>query len=326
MTLRTTLALTYIPYNQGCARPLPWPRRQEQHTHRIRATVRLVGVVVSVRSFGARGLGLSLMTHLILYSSGKFNAQDTDVLTRCIHGHDVMLEVPGGKSVSVKPDVLIVNQGVWYNAPAGHRHIQVQEAKLREDFHQGIAVPLMQRNATRPILIWRETAPQRFNTPGGLFAIFQKVDRLRNVSCERRPVAELHRYNWRNTALEPEFAILGDRIRILPIFDLSARYPKVDQPKAADCTHFALPGLPDTWSHLLLAALVLTRGRRGHQRSGSHIIKAHARSPDHSMSEACFSRCTRGGGARTLTRHTRHPQAPYQFMRGPAASKREQSV
>ena len=42
-------------------------------------------------------------------------------------------------------------------------------------------------------------------------------------------MAELHRYNGRNTALEPEFAIL-DRIRILPIFDLSARYPnKVDQ-------------------------------------------------------------------------------------------------
>ena len=68
-------------------------------------------------------------------------------------------------------------------------------------------------------------------------------------------MVELHRYNWRNTALEPELATLGGRIRVLPIFDLSARYPKVDQPKAADCTHFALPGLPDTWSHLLLATL-----------------------------------------------------------------------
>ena len=188
--------------------------------------------------------------------SGKFNAQDTDVLARCIHGHDVMLEVPRGKSVRAKPDVLIVNQGVWYNAPVGHRQMQVQEAGLlRRGFHEGIAVPLMQRNATSPILIWRETAPQRFNTPGGLYNVFRKVDRLRNVSCERRPVVELHRYNWRNTALEPELATLGGRIRVLPIFDLSARYPKVDQPKAADCTHFALPGLPDTWSHLLLATL-----------------------------------------------------------------------
>ena len=212
------------------------------------------------------------MTHLI-YSSGKFKKQDTDVLARCIHGHDVLLEVPRGKSVRVKPDVLIVNQGVWYNAPAEHSkgHVQEQAGLLREGFHEGIAVPLMQRNATLPSLIWRETAPQRFNTPGGLFDIFRKVDRLRNVSCERRPVAELHRYNWRNTALEPELATLGGRVRTLPIFDLSARYPKIDQPKAGDCTHFALPGLPDTWSHLLLATLVLTRGRRGRQRSGPHL-------------------------------------------------------
>ena len=212
------------------------------------------------------------MPHLYI-SSGRFKKQDTDVLARCIHGLDVLLEVPQGKSVRVKPDVLVVNQGVWYNAPAEHiSKRQAHEAGLlRKGFHEAIAVPLMQRNATLPSLIWRETAPQRFNTPGGLFDIFRKVDRLRNVSCERRPVAELHRYNWRNTALEPELATLGGRVRTLPIFDLSARYPKIDQPKAGDCTHFALPGLPDTWSHLLLATLVVTRGRRGRQRSGPHL-------------------------------------------------------
>ena len=208
--------------------------------------------------------------------SGKFNSQDTDVLARCIYGLDVLLEVPQGKSVRVKPDVLIVNQGVWYNAPAEHiSKRQAHEAGLlRKGFHEAIAVPLMQRNATLPSLIWRETAPQRFNTPGGLFDTFRKVDPLRNVSCERRPVAELHRYNWRNTALEPELATLGGRVRTLPIFDLSAGYPKIDQPKAGDCTHFALPGPPDTWSHLLLATLVVTRGssRRGRQRSGPHLL------------------------------------------------------
>ena len=92
-------------------------------------------------------------------------------------------------------------------------------------------MPLMQRNATLPSLIWRETAPQRFNTPGGLFDTFRKVDPLRNVSCERRPVAELHRYNWRNTALEPELATLGGRVRTLPIFDLSARTQRLISPR-----------------------------------------------------------------------------------------------
>ena len=215
------------------------------------------------------------MPHLYI-SSGRFKKQDTDVLARCIHGLDVLLEVPQGKSVRVKPDVLVVNQGVWYNAPAEHiSKRQAHEAGLlRKGFHEAIDVPMMQRNATLPSLIWRETAPQRFNTPGGLFDIFRKVDRLRNVSCERHPVAELHRYNWRNTALEPELATLGGRVRTLPIFDLSAPYPKIDQPKAGDCTHFALPGPPDTWSHLLLATLVVTRGssRRGRQRSGPHLL------------------------------------------------------
>ena len=81
---------------------------------------------------------------------------------------------------------------MWYNAPAEHSKGQDHEAGLlRNGFHEGIAVPLMQRNATLPSLIWRETAPQRFNTPGGLFDVFRKVDPLRNVSCERRP-------QWRN--------------------------------------------------------------------------------------------------------------------------------
>ena len=190
--------------------------------------------------------------------SGYFR-RDVHALSRCIHGHGRMLKVWGvpqdgilnaSTAVRVKPDVLIVNQGVWYN------NEPTEAAALRKGFHEAISVPLMQRNTTQPVLIWRETAPQRFNTPGGLFHTFQKVDRWRNVSCELRPVAELHRHNWRNTALKPEFATLGRRIRTLPIFDLSARYPKVDQPKAKDCTHFALPGLPDTWSHLLLATLL----------------------------------------------------------------------
>ena len=190
--------------------------------------------------------------------SGYFR-RDVHALSRCIHGHGRMLKVWGvpqdgvlnaSTAVRVKPDVLIVNQGVWYNNESR------EAAALRKGFHEAISVPLIQRNATQPVLIWRETAPQRFNTPGGLFHTFQKVDRRRNVSCELRPVAELHRHNWRNTALKPEFATLGRRIRTLPIFDLSARYPKVDQPKAKDCTHFALPGLPDTWSHLLLATLL----------------------------------------------------------------------
>ena len=54
-----------------------------------------------------------------------------------------------------KPDVLIVNQGVWYNAQARNR--QKQEAELlRSGFHEGITVPLMQRNVTHPIVIWRQ--------------------------------------------------------------------------------------------------------------------------------------------------------------------------
>ena len=86
------------------------------------------------------------------------------------------------------------------------------------------------------------------------------------VSVAQCAVVELHRYNWRNTALEPELATLGGRIRVLPIFYLSARYPKVDQPKAADCTHFALPGLPDTWSHLLLPPRHSSRCSHGEGR------------------------------------------------------------
>ena len=43
----------------------------------------------------------------------------------------------------VKPEVLIVNQGVWYNAPAEHSKGQDHEAGLlRNGFHEGIAVPL----------------------------------------------------------------------------------------------------------------------------------------------------------------------------------------
>ena len=202
---------------------------------------------------GLSSKALTLVTHTLSYLSGKFSAQDRNILTRCIHGHDVALGMPRGKSVRVKPDVVIVNQGVWYNAQARNR--QKQEAELlRSGFHEGITVPLTQRNVTHPIVIWRETAPQRYNSPGGLFDVYM-FRRRRKVWCERRPVKELHRYNWRNTALEPELATLGRKIRVLSIFDLSARYPKVDQPKAADCTHFALPGLPDTWSHLLLATL-----------------------------------------------------------------------
>ena len=108
---------------------------------------------------------LTFVTHTLSYLSGKFSAQDRDVLTRCIHGHDVALGMPRGKSVRVKPDVVIVNQGVWYNAQARNR--QKQEAELlRSGFHEGITVPLTQRNVTHPIVIWRETAPQRYNSPG----------------------------------------------------------------------------------------------------------------------------------------------------------------
>ena len=39
-------------------------------------------------------------------------------------------------------NVLIINQGAWYNAPAGLRQTHVQEAALlRKGFHEGIAVP-----------------------------------------------------------------------------------------------------------------------------------------------------------------------------------------
>ena len=100
---------------------------------------------------GLSSKALTLVTHTLSYLSGKFSAQDRDVLTRCIHGHDVALGMPRGKSVRVKPDVVIVNQGVWYNAQARNR--QKQEAELlRSGFHEGITVPLTQRNVTHPIL------------------------------------------------------------------------------------------------------------------------------------------------------------------------------
>ena len=61
---------------------------------------------------GLSSKALTLVTHTLSYLSGKFSAQDRNVLTRCIHGHDVALGMPRGKSVRVKPDVVIVNQGV----------------------------------------------------------------------------------------------------------------------------------------------------------------------------------------------------------------------
>lgn len=113
-------------------------------------------------------------------------------------------------------------------------------------FFRQVAEALLSRNISnlQPTFIWRETSPRRFNSSGGYF---NKTE----GPCVPHELAKMSAYDWRNNMLRPILQRLFDAPNAnaygLPIWHLSAAAPFLGH--GHDCSHYDLPGVPDTWSH-----------------------------------------------------------------------------
>jgi hypothetical protein len=104
--------------------------------------------------------------------------------------------------------------------------------------------------------MWRESAPQRYDTLGGLFSVFAKGP-LDQRCVWPRSADEMARYDFRNRDIRRAIRDLGrDVVLPLNIYNMTVSNPYPGKVKWGDCTHYALPGVPDSWSLLLFHGLL----------------------------------------------------------------------
>ena len=161
-------------------------------------------------------------------------------------------------------DVLVANQGVWYNWPSagpGGQHEQ-DMARVVED------VRALHTEKRLPRLVWRETAPQWFATPGGIFPINDETwlkATPKAEYCRQLDVAAAREADFRNRAAEAALAplVAAGLVEMQRIWEATAALVTPAAPRGptlvdvGDCTHYCLPGVPDAlWTPGLQVALV----------------------------------------------------------------------
>jgi hypothetical protein len=99
-------------------------------------------------------------------------------------------------------------------------------------------------------LVWRETSPQHFHTPGGLFdeALKNKNQWCAPHMAEHAALAD--KYNIENRPVLLRFQ--SARFHVLPVWAVAAEKWNFH---AADCTHWCMPGMPDLWLRMLYSMM-----------------------------------------------------------------------
>eukprot|EP00854_Cymbomonas_tetramitiformis_P015787 gene15787-18719_t len=164
----------------------------------------------------------------------------------------------------VSGDVAVVTQGMWNNCPAciaagegGDLGGAATDQGLRE--YRAQVRRFAHFYATNrhwlPLIVWRDTPPQSFNTPTGLF-----LSDDNHGACLPAPsVAVLRRGDWRNRVAEVELAESG--LPVVKTWLATARALEAGMPRPTlwnaqgDCTHMCLDGAPELWNDLLFARL-----------------------------------------------------------------------
>jgi hypothetical protein len=169
-------------------------------------------------------------------------------------------------------DTVVANWGAWWNLEQDARSVMAiagsrvyQQAKLQLTAALGAFNELTSEH--RPRLIWRESAAQHFDTPGGLWYSGEGMPRLAAGACLQGPLEEqMALGNWRNSAVEP--ILRKSSIPVLRVFASTAgaaeyhtgEHPprRANLPPGFDCTHYYLPGpTVDHWTFVLFSVLVL---------------------------------------------------------------------
>ena len=155
-------------------------------------------------------------------------------------------------------DVLVINWGVQLHTAAG------KVLGLLANYTAATVRAAADRpQRARPLIIWRETAPQHFPGGNGNFGTVKSWWATTNASC----LPTEHPYRGYNELTSPIVRAAG--IPILPVWEPSLPHHRAHvgwKPlrggRTLDCTHFCLAsGLLDHWVELLMATMLpsLTR-------------------------------------------------------------------
>lgn len=175
-----------------------------------------------------------------------------------------------------KEDVLVANWGMWYNWQSTDPTKRTRDGVELVRAYQIILQQLGSR-AEPPWTIFRETSPQHFDAPGGVYP--GDTSEAGRRPCQDKPHAEMMGVgNWRNS-LVGEFLQVASKHGssssawpLLRVFESGAHMAHLKvgprQPGKqrawtleSDCTHWAFPSaVLDRWSYVLLAALVKREG------------------------------------------------------------------
>jgi hypothetical protein len=182
-------------------------------------------------------------------------------------------------------DVLVMNTGCWYNVditPAFVLDLKTAQSAISREARDAAVAKLANQNKQfralqmaykmlvgvfkqkrrQPWLVIRETSPQHFDAPGGLWPGKEAPTGLA-TACKNRLLAEMKSIGkWRKTAAER----ILENVSILEVFDAAAsaaafhvgashEWSRTKQ--VYDCTHYFLPGpVIDHWSYALHTALI----------------------------------------------------------------------
>jgi hypothetical protein len=176
----------------------------------------------------------------------KFNAS-TDVLvagTRAVHLLNSVRRVDGGHLDKAEASSLVVAE------------VNATLARLAAR----LVVPRRRRQGSwLPALVWREATAQHFQPAGGHFDVSRHGDLratnapLASVPCVPHAAAEMARHAVWNRAAAPLLASAG--VPVVPVWQsTSAAWD--GHVGRGDCTHYAMPGVPDEWARLLAETLL----------------------------------------------------------------------
>lgn len=145
-------------------------------------------------------------------------------------------------------DVVVVNYGAHYKHSSREKYYELVEVVADS--------VLAWQKRTGGRAIWRESSPEHFDTGSGDYAGQDgQAHEDGSYPCAPRKTTP---GGWREALINPIFQKRG--IDILHVYDLSlsqwdAHLGSPDN-KTADCLHWCLPSVPDTWSELLYNMLL----------------------------------------------------------------------
>ena len=165
-----------------------------------------------------------------------------------LHGNNTLHEYKAyGGLNNVDKDILLLNFGVHFHS--------------KDDYTKPITALVkeyIQNKPSLPHLIWRETSPQHFDNPNGLFIREGKCVAYKNYT-------RVFLHNFYNRAVDEIFQQYNADIPILRIYNSTMtehfahidEQDRTDEKHLSDCTHFCQPsGVLNHWIELFYNAIL----------------------------------------------------------------------